>query len=169
MVILRMAWYHAPMQNIEHFNLYTAYILNVLLEAFPMPKALDAKEIAEAMKDIIPVDPQKQSDASNFVGYTLVWLSEYDFIGRRGEISPFRYVLTPKSLDRLNAVPSVLTAKKAETGDKSLGEALKSTTADLAKEVGKEAKRQAITQIVGEILGHAGRAFVGGEGVLNDV
>ncbi len=36
-----------------------------------MPKALDAKEIAEAMKDIIPVDPQKQSDASNFVGYTL--------------------------------------------------------------------------------------------------
>ena len=38
-----MAWYGIPMQNIEHFNLYTAHIFNVLLDVFPMQKALDAK------------------------------------------------------------------------------------------------------------------------------
>jgi len=150
------------MQNNEHFNLYTAHILSILFECFPMPKALDAKEIAEAMKDVMPLDPQKQNEASNFVGNTLVWLSDYHFIGRQGLLPPFRYVLTPKSLERLNALPSALVAKEAETGDKSLGEALKSTTSDLAKEVGKEVKKEMITRIVGEILGHAGRAFMGG-------
>ena len=94
------------------------------------------------MKDTVPIDPLKPGDASNFVGHTLVWLSDNGFIDRRGEVSPFRYVLTPKSLERLNAVPSTLLAKKAETGDKSLGEALKSTTAELAKEVGKETTKE---------------------------
>jgi hypothetical protein len=162
MVRMMMVWYGVPMQNIEHFNLYSAHIFNLLLDSFPMQKALEPKDIAEAMKDEVPVDPHKPGDASNFVGHTLVWLSENGFIDRRGEVSPFRYVLTPKSLERLNAVPSALLAKKADTGDKSLGEALKSTTADLAKEVGKETRKQIITQMVGEVIGHAGRAFMGG-------
>jgi hypothetical protein len=64
MVSMGMTCCGTPMKNIEHFNLYTARIFNVLLDTFPMQKALDAKEIAEAMKNVIPIDPQKAGDAS---------------------------------------------------------------------------------------------------------
>lgn len=155
------ACYAVPMKNIEQFNLYTAHIFSVLLEAFPMQKVMEAKEIAEAMKEVIPFSVWETSHAYSFVGYTVLWLADYDFIGRRGDVSPFRYVLTPKSLERLNAVPTALLAKEAETGDKNLGEVLKNTTDELAKEAGKEAKKQIVARVVGEILGHAGRAFMG--------
>lgn len=150
------------MNNIERFNLYTAHILSTLYENFPMPKELEARKIVDAMKDAIPVEAGQQSDATNFVGHTLLWLSENGFVGRLGEISPFRYVLAPKALEVMNSLPSALQGKKSPKDEKSVGETLVEATKDFGTDIGKEAKKEVVKRIVGEVFGHAARAFMGG-------
>src|SRR5262245_41392313 len=148
------------MENIEQFNLYTAHILSTLYAHFPMPKALEASAIVDSMKAVIPASGDSQKDLNNFVGHTLLWLTETGYVMRHGDLSPPRYVLAPKAFEVMNALPSALQGKEPAKGEKSMGAALTEVTKELGKEVGKEMKKEAAKRIVGELFGYGLRTFL---------
>lgn len=151
------------MKNIERFNLYTAHILATLYETFPVSKQLQAGEIVVAMKAVVPFANEKdQRDLNGFVGQTLLWLTETGYLLQRGGTSPFRYVLSPKAFEAMNAaLPDALSKKEGKGGAKTVGEKLTEVAVDTAKETGTETKSQVIAQLVGQVIGWAMKTLSG--------
>jgi hypothetical protein len=92
------------------------------------------------------VDPDDATGGrARFVaGHTLRWLSDNGYLERAGAIGPFRYALTSKVTDILDAPPST---PEEETLGKQLKDAAKDITIGAAKDQAKA--------LVGHIFGAA--------------
>ena len=65
-----------------------------------------------------------------------------------------KYVLSPKAFEAMAAIPTSLSSEES----RSLGDRLTGA----AKEAGSQAGRAIITDLIGQIIGAAGRSFFGG-------
>lgn len=152
--------------NIDLFNRLVVLLFDDLYRRFPQPATLSAREYAGRLdipveKDGKPIPlkiPDIDSHFSSFMDATLTALQADGLIrqGGRGAGSDgytWNYhgiVLTLKALGIMNAVPESL-----EGEQRTVGEAV----ADIAKDVGGDAKKAAIGKLVGEVIGGAMKAF----------
>ncbi|MGF1619475.1 MAG: hypothetical protein ACFCUR_02535 [Rhodomicrobiaceae bacterium] len=152
------------MKNIERFNLYTAYLFGKLYEEFPVHREIVPVDIVDTLKLPPPEKLAKNHDArstdANFVAHTVMWLVDTGYIILRSSgANRKRYVLAPKAFEALSATLSALEGKKAEEDEKSVGERLSEIAADAGKEAAKEGWRKTISEMVGQVIGHAMKAF----------
>ena len=94
------------------------------------------------------------SDYASIVRATINWLNECDYVRKKTGEDFYRttlFVLSPRSLEVLAAVPESLEAKT------SLADKL----SDAVKEGAKEAGRSALSKTVGEVIGAVARGFLG--------
>lgn len=152
------------MKNIERFNLYTAYLFGKLYEEFPVHREIIAAEVVDALKlpplEKLAKNHDARSTDANFVAHTLLWLVDTGYIIlREGGGNRKRYVLSPKAFEALHATLSALEGKKGTAAEESVGDKLVAASKDLGKEVASEAKKEAISKMVGEVIGYAFRAM----------
>lgn len=126
------------MNNIERFNLYTAYLFGKLYEEFPVHREIVADEVVDALKLPPPEKLAKNHNArsteANLVAHTLMWLVDTGYvILRESGANRKRYVLAPKAFEALNATLSALEGKKDQENEKSVGERL----SEIVKEGGR--------------------------------
>jgi hypothetical protein len=161
--------------NIEIFDLAVGVIFADLYCHFPIPKGMVPESLAMTLleeqyweiditanavcgRDDRRQETQTARDYSSIVRHTLAWLEKCGYIIGSAPITHLEagraYVLAPKTLEVLAWTPKSLTAPS----DKPLGKHL--TTA--ATSLGNQAARAAITDIVGQVIGAAGRAFITG-------
>ncbi|WP_072376507.1 hypothetical protein [Hyphomicrobium sp. NDB2Meth4] len=153
------------MKNIERFNLYAAYVLGKLYDQFPVARAIDTKDVIEALK-LPPQKPDPKQNAESmehaFVTHTLQWLVDTGYlIMRESGTHVKRYVLSPKAFEALSATLSALEGKKSEAKEKSVGEVLSDAATGAGKEMAKETWKQVSSQIVGQVIGHAVKVISG--------
>ncbi|TKX32411.1 hypothetical protein [Campylobacter aviculae] len=116
--------------NIEKFDFYSAKVLAILLDNFPIKKDI------YILKDLI-----KDSDATKedvkFVYETIIALRDFDFISFNEEVKEcfFGVRLTLKSLEILKSIPKTL------QNNKTLGDKLR----DSIKLADEEAIKQSIS------------------------
>jgi hypothetical protein len=65
----------------------------------------------------------------------------------------------PKAFEALNATLSALEGKKAKTDEKSVGARLSEVATEAGKEMAKETWKQAASEMVGQVIGHAAKVF----------
>lgn len=159
------------MQNIDAFNRYTAQILSLLYQHFPIPLSLNHESLADATLGsnkawepdttaiVVTQNPDAKQRTKDFeqqaliAWHTIRWLHDCDYIRTNDQVDhkmrgACAYVLSPKGLEVLSIVPESLESKK------SYGEKL----AEAASETTGEAGRAAISEIVGSVVGAAWRA-----------
>jgi hypothetical protein len=147
------------MQNIERFNLYTVHILSRLYAEFPVRKEIPAEEVVEALRSVIPFDgADGKRELTQFVQYTLIWLIDTDYLLASGEI-PRRLVLAPKAFEVLAAELPKSLRQKSDEEAKSLGEKFTDVSKELGSTIASEAKKQIASQLVGQVIGNAMKAF----------
>lgn len=112
--------------NIERFNLLTAYLFADLLVKFPVARPMASDAIIRNVPECFPGDDLKEHN--RYIGHTLLWLVETGYFIRRGTGSSAEYVLSPKSFEVLNALPSALGHKKPTPNEKTFGERLLDAT-----------------------------------------
>jgi hypothetical protein len=179
------------MDNIDSFNRFTATILSALYRSFPVPRPVDHRALADEVLEVLGVAAWEadtlqravhRNDAKartlafkaqeRIAWYTIAWLRECDYIRRTAETEgeqlarptrwePAEYVLSPKGLEVLSAVPATLEGKASSdqlTTDEgnTYGEKLTEVLQSASGEAGKAA----ISKIVGTVIGAALRAFL---------
>jgi hypothetical protein len=153
------------MHNIDEFNWYTAQILSLLYQNFPIPLSVDHESLSDQRlsteeaweRDIenivINGNPDAKRRTSEFLRHTSIawhtirWLNDCDYIRTNEKVDHGKwqvntYVLSPKGLEVLSIVPESLEIKK------TYGERLKEATGKTAGEAG----RAAIGEIVGSVI-----------------
>jgi hypothetical protein len=147
--------------NIEIFNALVGLIFDQLYRSFPIPTSINTDEIAQSLgvqgyttsDTILPgrtiVSEWGLISSTSFwdlYNGSIDWLKDERFV-REPEHESF--VLTADALAALNARPSSLSMPLG----KRLGEA--------ATNVGTEAGRAAISEVVGQLIGAAARGLIG--------
>jgi hypothetical protein len=148
------AWYRqgrASLKNIDLFNEIAAWAFAQLYSAHPITCSLRCAElpsaIAEKLRELPPVDQ------GQFFTRTLLWLVENGFVsastvsGVTGDI--LNAGLTLQGFKALSAVPASLQS----------GETVGSKISEMAKDAGKTAWTKAIGDLVGTVIGAAGKAM----------
>jgi hypothetical protein len=147
------------MKNIERFNLYTAHIFGMLYASFPVARMVHAQEVVNAIQDSLELAPGELEQQSKFFVNTMMWLEETGYIKSRGAGQDRKIVLMPKAFEALNATLSALEGKKAKTDEKSVGARLSEVATEAGKEMAKETWKQAASEMVGQVIGHAAKVF----------
>lgn len=129
------------MSNVDLFNLFSAQIFALLYEQFPLPKQLSPENLAEEAN----YSEISNEHARQVAGHTLNWLSKTGYIEKIGEITPFRYILSPKGFEILNASPFSGRESKAAT----LGEQLVTSTKEAVSSAGKEELKSLVKSVIG--------------------
>lgn len=148
------------MKNVERFNLYTAHIFGMLYEQFPVARRIDAAEVAKAL-NLAPRPADEKPSEANFVAETVQWLTATGYLYEIQTALASRYVLAPKAFEALNAKLSSLQGKDPKADEPTLGERLASGAVDAGTGLAKEAWKQVATEIVGQVIGYAMKAFTG--------
>jgi len=86
---------------------------------------------------------------------------EIEYFICRGKGSGAEYVLSPKSFEVLNALPSALARKEAEPDEKTFGERLLEATQGFSRDFVHDARKQVASELVKQIIGYGIRS-VGG-------
>ena len=153
------------MKNIERFNLYTAYLLGKLYDEFPVARTVETKAVIDALKLPAQEKDEKhtpEAQEHQFVSQTLMWLVDTEYLIKREAGSGVkRYVLSPKAFEALNATLSTLEGKSPKADEKSVGERLSEVAADAGKEMAKEGLRKVMSEMVGQVIGHAMKVLSG--------
>jgi hypothetical protein len=127
--------------NIQEFNAITGVIFALLYVAHPMPKDLDAEEIASTL-GLSPSASMPSGRSFNDVfESTARWLHEMRYIQAYGGNARERAVLTDKALAAMNVVPPTL--------GRSRGSELAAATKE-AKSVSGWAK---LVELAGTLIG----------------
>jgi len=130
------------MSNIELFDEYTARILAMLYEAFPIRIALDAVEMSGAEIDDfgVPLGALgKRSKSFEVCFATTQWLIDAGYIDHQGD-NGYCFggcVLTARGLEVLKSVPDSI-QRKESIGEKIVC-LIRSGSVDVAKEAAKAA------------------------------
>jgi hypothetical protein len=113
--------------NIERFNILVGAIFARLYETFPVPIELIATNFADLLVDDEPTENgYHKGGYVRFFTSTVDWLGEHGYLIRKELVTTHIIrgcVLTARTLELLNAMPSNLESK-----DPSLGEQLVSAT-----------------------------------------
>ncbi|EJM81312.1 hypothetical protein PMI34_05217 [Pseudomonas sp. GM74] len=110
-----------PAPNIERFNILVGSIFAKLYESFPVPIELSAIEFADQLVSDDCAKEWSQRDSTvRFFGSTVDWLSDHGYL-KRGVVfsnsTILDCVLTARTLELLNAMPSSLENKGPSLGD----------------------------------------------------
>ncbi|PLX36223.1 MAG: hypothetical protein C0606_16120 [Hyphomicrobiales bacterium] len=152
-------------RNIDLFNELVGLVFAQLYDRFPVASNIDRKKIGEAIglelisseinkkgqEQVKFVDPVEGLSFERLLLNTTRWLIHEGFIRSERNDAMVSVVLTSKALTALNAMPASLVPQEDE---RSFGDQL----SGLARETATEARRSAITKIVGEVVGHFVRA-----------
>jgi hypothetical protein len=147
------------MDNIERFNLLTAYLFADLYLKFPIARAMASDAIIRDVPDCFPGNDSKEH--GRFIGQTLLWLVETGYFIRRSQGSSAEYVLSPKSFEVLNALPSALAHKRPLPNEKTFGERLLEATQGLSRDFVHDARKQVASELVKQIIGYGIRTMSG--------
>ncbi len=131
-------------RNIETFNEIVGLIFAFCYERFPEPTTLPSNLFVERLADNV-----SETDANLLTMFTIDFLVDEGFLRAAviGDIKQTNtYVLTSRALLALNATPDFL--------QHSHGDEL----SDLAKKSADDARRSAVSKVVGEVIGYAFRA-----------
>jgi len=164
------------MENIDLFNQYTAQILAKLYKNFPKPIELDHADFASAFvgdnaweiddlravveKSPLGEEPKKRTpkfnQQSDLAWHTIQWLRECDYIrtnenAHNDRRKVYKYVLSPKGLEALDAIPKSIDSKQ------TIGEQIVEGVGSAAGEAG----RSALKELVGQVIGAATRSMLG--------
>jgi hypothetical protein len=138
------------MRNVELFNLFAARSFALLYEHFPLPKQILPEELA------VDADYEGTSrDAAREVaGRTLMWLADTGYITRVGDpsVSQYRFILSPKGFEILDASPFSRIEKKEVSSDKNqvtLGERLIASTKEAVSSASKEEMKDLTKKVIG--------------------
>jgi hypothetical protein len=147
------------MDNIERFNVLTAYVLGKLYREFPVGCVIVSDDVQRDLTECFPGDDGKEK--GRFIGQALMWLEETGYVlTRRGGVRK-EYVLAPRAFEAMMALPSALKGEARKLGEKSVGEQLVEATKGFGKEVGTQAKSQIAAQLVGQVIGWAMKTAIG--------
>ncbi len=131
------------MSNVEMFQLLAAKAFAILYESFPVYEEITPEDLAKA---VYPDDVER---ARIVAGHSLTWLCEAGYLMRAVTGAKFRFVLTPKGFEILNASPFPKPeANKAtampETRKQNLGERFVAAVADAGTEELKSLTKQVL-------------------------
>lgn len=147
--------------NVEYFNAIAGLVFDQLYRSFPIPAAINTDDLAQSLgvqgyttsESLIPgrtlvADWGMLSGTSfwELYGGTLQWLKAERFIR---EPEHETWVLTAEALAALSARPASLSAP--------MGKRL----AQAAGNVGTEAGRAAISEVVGQLIGAVAKGLLG--------
>jgi hypothetical protein len=142
------------MSNVDLFELFAARTFAICYEHFPLPKQISPEELSRgADHDGVTIEHARQ-----VAGHTLIWLCETGYLKKLGESPPFRYVLSPKGFEILNASPfstpettktSAPGAEASAAEKRTLGEQLTASAKEILTSAGKEEAKSLIQQIIG--------------------
>lgn len=143
------------MTNIELFKIYAGEVFALLYEEFPMPWQINSEEMVRRANIIaIEVDQTEYKRHRQICKQTTRWLAETGYLieGGRDAANP-TFVLSAKGF-------ASLAAHNSE--GKAIGETLVAATKEngLAHEIGGEARRAAISESVGQIIGAVAKTFM---------
>jgi len=127
------------MSNIDLFHLFAAKTFAILYEKFPVFEAIAPEALVDQGNEI---HQEKREVASA----TLKWLFEAGYVIRIGESSPFRYTLSSKGFEILDADPF----GKSDKQKKSLGEQFITLLKDSATNAVKEEIKLAVKKVIGK-------------------
>lgn len=136
------------MSNIELFDEYTARILAMLYESFPIRRPLDAVELSGTQIDDygVPVDVRgKRSRAFEVCFATIQWLIDSGYIVSQGD-NGYCFagcVLTARGLEILKSTPDSLQRKE------SVGERIVQLIRNGSLDVARDAASAAISAGIG--------------------
>jgi hypothetical protein len=159
---LRQFFGRGSMKNIERFNLYTAHIFVMLYTSFPVARRVYFPEVFNAVKASLELEPKEEEEQSKFFANTMMWLEETGYIRSRGAGQDRKIVLTPRAFEAMAApLPTSLRQKDEEKELLSVGEKLIDVAGGFGTELAKETRKQVASQLVGQVIGYAGRSFFG--------
>jgi len=127
--------------NIQEFNVIVGVIFALLYDTHPMPKDLDAKEIASTLGVSASANLPSGRPFNEVFDYTARWLLDQRYIQAYGSNARERAVLTDKAFTAMNVVPPTL--------GRSRGSELVDATKE-AKSVSGWAK---LVELVGTLIG----------------
>lgn len=148
------------MKNIERFNLYTAHIFGVLYNEFPVPRMLHGREVVTAVRASLEMYTEEEAKQHKFVAYTLRWLQETGYIKAYGIDENRTFVLEPRAFEAM-AAPLPKALRGAEVAVLSVGEKLVDVAGGFGGELATETRKEIASQLVGQVIGHAMKAFAG--------
>jgi hypothetical protein len=140
------------MSNLELFNLYATRILAQLYDEFPVARGMVDEDIA-----FPPAERTGRLDGAPDIAHkikvaeqTRFWLRDTGYLIER-EGNTYRYVLSPKALEVLNASPEALAVKE------TLGNQMKK----VAKDATTEGTKKVAADLMGQFIGSAVRSMIG--------
>ena len=120
------------MSNLDLFNLLAAKIFALLYERFPVLETISPDDLANQVNR----GTRSIEDARLVASHTLNWLSEAGYVQKTGDVTPFRYVLSPKGFESLNVSlkGNLLSFKSSPTIGEQLIISVRKTVSDATKE-----------------------------------
>jgi hypothetical protein len=125
------------MSNIDLFHHFTAKTFAILYDDFPMLKSIAAEELVQG----VDLGDVGVDHAREVAGHTLLWLFETGYVHRKGQNAPFRFTLSPKGFEVLDASPfpsQEFNQPAIPAVRETMGERLVALTKDTLTSEGKE-------------------------------
>ena len=94
------------------------------------------------------------------MAYTLRWLQETGYIKAYGTDENRTFVLEPRAFEAM-AAPLPRALSGADVAVRSVGEKLVDVAGGFGGELATETRKEIASQLVGQVIGHAMKAFAG--------